>query len=45
MGRALAEVIRGTDFAASPLFPFAVDREARGEVIRGEHEYQWGSFA
>jgi sarcosine oxidase subunit beta len=45
MGRALVEVIRGTDFATSPLFPFAVDREARGEVIRGEHEYQWGSFA
>jgi sarcosine oxidase subunit beta len=45
MGRALAEVVRGDDFAASPLAPFAVDREARGQVIRGEHEYEWGSFA
>ena len=45
MGRALAEVVRGADFASSPLAPFAVDREARGHVIRGEHEYEWGSFA
>jgi sarcosine oxidase, subunit beta len=45
MGRALAEVVRGADFARSPLAPFAVDREARGVVIRGEHEYEWGSFA
>ena len=45
MGRALAEVIRGADFAASPLAPFAVDRDARGQVIRGAHEYEWGSFA
>jgi sarcosine oxidase subunit beta len=45
MGRALAEVVRGADFAASPLAPFAVDREARGQVIRGQHEYEWGSFA
>jgi sarcosine oxidase subunit beta len=45
MGRALAEVIRGVDFAASPLAAFAVDREARGHVIRGVHEYEWGSFA
>jgi sarcosine oxidase, subunit beta len=45
MGRALAEVVGGRDFAASPLFPFAVDRDARGQVIRGEHEYEWGSFA
>jgi sarcosine oxidase subunit beta len=45
MGRALAEVVRGADFAVSPLAPFAVDREARGHVIRGEHEYEWGSFA
>jgi sarcosine oxidase subunit beta len=45
MGRALAEVVRGADFAASPLAPFAVDREARGQPIRGEHEYEWGSFA
>ena len=45
MGRALAEVVRGGDFAASALAPFAVDREARGQVIRGEHEYEWGSFA
>jgi sarcosine oxidase subunit beta len=45
MGRVLADVIRGADFAASPLAPFAVDRDARGEVIRGEHEYEWGSFA
>ncbi len=45
MGRALAEVIGGADFAASPLAPFAVDRDARGQVIRGAHEYDWGSFA
>ena len=45
MGRALAEVVRGADFAASPLAPFAIDRDARGQVIRGEHEYEWGSFA
>ena len=45
MGRALADVVRGADFAASPLAPFAVDRAARGQVIRGEHEYAWGSFA
>src|SRR5262245_30130291 len=45
MGRALADVIRGADFAASPLAPFAVDRDARGQIIRGEHEYEWGSFA
>jgi sarcosine oxidase subunit beta len=45
MGRALAEVVRGADFASSPLAPFAVDRDARGEVIRGNHEYHWGSFA
>ena len=23
----------------------SVDREARGHVIRGEHDYEWGSFA
>jgi sarcosine oxidase subunit beta len=45
MGRALAEVVRGADFWTSPLAPFAVDRAARGQVIRGEHEYAWGSFA
>ena len=45
MGRALADVVRGADFAASPLAPFAIDRDARGQVIRGEHEYEWGSFA
>jgi glycine/D-amino acid oxidase-like deaminating enzyme len=45
MGRALAEVIGGADFAASPLAPFAVDRDTRGQVIRGAHEYEWGSFA
>ena len=45
MGRALADVVRGADFLASPLAPFAVDRDARGQQIRGEHEYEWGSFA
>jgi sarcosine oxidase, subunit beta len=45
MGRALAEVVCGGDFVTSPLFPFAVDRDARGQAIRGEHEYKWGSFA
>jgi hypothetical protein len=38
-------VVGGADFAASPLAPFAIDREARGQEIRGEHEYEWGSFA
>jgi sarcosine oxidase subunit beta len=45
MGQALASVVSGGDFARSPLAPFAVDRHARGQVIRGEHEYEWGSFA
>lgn len=45
MGKALAEVVRGADFTASALAPFAIDRDARGQTIRGEHEYQWGSFA
>ena len=45
MGRALASVVGGADFAASPLAPFAIDREARRQEIRGEHEYEWGSFA
>jgi glycine/D-amino acid oxidase-like deaminating enzyme len=45
MGRALARVVGGADFAQSPLAPFAIDREARGQTIRGEHEYEWGSFA
>jgi sarcosine oxidase subunit beta len=45
MGRALADVVRGADFAASPLAPFAVDRDAHGQAIQGEHEYKWGSFA
>lgn len=40
MGRALARVVGGADFAGSPLAPFAVDREARGLMIRGEHEYE-----
>lgn len=44
-GRALARIVGGADFAASPLLPFAVDREARGQTIGGEHEYEWGSFA
>jgi sarcosine oxidase subunit beta len=45
MGRALARILAGADFAASPLAPFAIDRAARGQAIRGEHEYEWGSFA
>jgi hypothetical protein len=45
MGRALARVVAGADFGTSPLAPFAVDRAARGQTIRGEHEYEWGSFA
>jgi sarcosine oxidase subunit beta len=45
MGRALARVLAGANFATSPLAPFAVDRAARGQTIRGEHEYEWGSFA
>jgi glycine/D-amino acid oxidase-like deaminating enzyme len=45
MGRALADIVRGAAFSASPLASFAVDREARGEVIGGDHEYHWGSFA
>jgi glycine/D-amino acid oxidase-like deaminating enzyme len=40
-----ASVVGGAGFAASPLAPFAIDREARGQEIRGEHEYEWGSFA
>ena len=44
-GKALAEVVRGADFASSPLAPFAVDRSPRGEGIRDEHGYEWGSFA
>jgi sarcosine oxidase subunit beta len=45
MGEALAALICGGDPAASPLAAFAVDRHARGQVIRGAHEYAWGSFA
>jgi glycine/D-amino acid oxidase-like deaminating enzyme len=44
MGRAWPRS-SAADFAASPLAPFAIDRDARGQVIRGEHEYEWGSFA
>jgi glycine/D-amino acid oxidase-like deaminating enzyme len=45
MGQALVEVLLGGDFARSPLAPFALERYAEGRVIRGEHEYAWGSFA
>jgi sarcosine oxidase subunit beta len=45
MGQALARVIAGAPFAASPLAPFGLDRHETGRVIRGEHEYEWGSFA
>ena len=45
MGQALARVIAGAPFASSPLAPFALDRSETGRVIRGEHEYEWGSFA
>jgi sarcosine oxidase subunit beta len=45
MGQALAEVVLGVPFRASPLAAFAIDRYAAGRVIRGEHEYAWGSFA
>jgi sarcosine oxidase subunit beta len=45
MGEALAEVVRGRDFASSPLSAFAVDRRERGQEIRGAYEYAWGSFA
>jgi hypothetical protein len=38
-------VVAGREFATSPLAAFAVDREARGQVIRGAYEYEWGSFA
>ena len=44
MGRALADVIRGADFAASPLAPFAVDRDTRVDAVRGEHGSHWDSF-
>jgi sarcosine oxidase subunit beta len=45
MGRALARVVAGEPFEPSPLAAFAVDRLERGRVIRGAHEYAWGSFA
>jgi len=45
MGRALARVVAGEPFEASPLAAFAVDRQERGRVIRGAYEYAWGSFA
>jgi sarcosine oxidase subunit beta len=45
MGRALARVLTGEPFEASPLTPFAVDRPARSAALRGAHEYAWGSFA
>ena len=46
MGRALAEVVRGADFSResrSPRSRSTATRAARS--IRGEHEYEWGSFA
>ncbi|MGH7319659.1 MAG: NAD(P)/FAD-dependent oxidoreductase [Candidatus Rokuibacteriota bacterium] len=45
MGRALAQIVAGERFEDSPLAPFALDRFDTGRVIRGEHEYAWGSFA
>ena len=45
MGRALASVIAGEPFAASPLHPFGLERFTTGQAIRGAHEYAWGSFA
>ena len=45
MGRALVSVPGGADVAASPLAPCAIDRDARGQEICGEHEYEWRSFA
>lgn len=45
MGRALAAVVAGESWAASPLHPFGLARFAAGHVIRGTHEYAWGSFA
>jgi sarcosine oxidase subunit beta len=45
MGEALAALVCGSDPATSPLAPFGVDRHARGQVIRGAYEYEWGSFA
>lgn len=45
MGRALAAVVTGAPWAESPLQPFGLARFAAGQVIRGAHEYAWGSFA
>jgi sarcosine oxidase subunit beta len=45
MGQELARVVAGAPFASSPLAAFALDRYQTGQVIRGEHEYEWGSFA
>jgi sarcosine oxidase subunit beta len=45
MGRELARVVAGAPFESSPLAAFALDRYETGRVIRGEHEYEWGSFA
>jgi sarcosine oxidase subunit beta len=45
MGQELARVVAGAPFASSPLGAFALDRYQTGRLIRGEHEYEWGSFA
>lgn len=45
MGRALAQTVIHGRFEDSPLAPFSLDRFEMGRTIRGEHEYQWGSFA
>ena len=44
MGHELARVVAGAAFGASPLAAFALDRYQTGRVIRGAHEYDWGSF-
>jgi sarcosine oxidase subunit beta len=44
MGQELARVVAGAAFGASPLAAFALDRYQTGRVIRGAHEYDWGSF-
>jgi sarcosine oxidase subunit beta len=45
MGRELAQILVGARFEESPLAPFSLDRFETGRTIRGEYEYQWGSFA
>ena len=45
MGRALAQAVIHGRFEDSPLAPFSPDRFEMGRTIRGEQEYQWGSFA